>query len=260
MRNLIIIGLLLTCIILNAQTGSNPFDFVSEQEKEEYKGLSKIEIWHKKKNEMIVLNCGFGMGFLKNDFEKTTNSEINQFNSDLTQGINISASLMYYTKLNIGFGAAGDFYKSRAVLKNILIEDDNGNSLGTANYSEEYSIPSFGLVMGYKKAFSQNRLIFGSDLRLYIALFSDERSFSNFSDFPDEPSISSKYTGNTFCPYTSFFAEYFLKKEISIGLNVSGIIGEISELSSEGTTLTLSEPISLNRLNIMLGLRFYWLR
>jgi hypothetical protein len=221
---------------------SNPFDKVSQEQKDEMKNTTEEERMYELQ-EMKLIYINFGYSTMANMEPSNLWVDDDDFASDLSSGIAFEIGYHHYNEKNIGFGLAYNYHSSNGSIK---VCDTNGN-IGTLD--KTLKIPSLFLIGGFKHANAANRTMYGGDLKLGGAIYQEEVSVFNGS-------------GDYNCPTVifgaSFFYEYLINKQAGIGISCSGILGSISELYQKGGgDTTLEDSISLNRIEILLSLKFH---
>lgn len=241
MKKILILLLLIGGTLFAGET--NPFDKVSEKEKEEIKNTTEEERIYEI-HEIMILSFNYGFS----NMAKMTGSNLiideANFAENLASGSLFGIELHRYKKSNLGFGLIFNYYSSKA---SIEVMDENGQ---IATLTDKVKIPALSLAVGFKRANVAKRIMYGADVRVGGAIYQEELSVFN-----------GKVNYN--CPTGIFganlFIEYLMNKNTGIGFSCTYTSGSISELYIEGGgNFELEEPLSLNRIDILLSLKFHF--
>lgn len=240
MRKMLILLLLIGGTLFASET--NPFDKVSHEEKEELKNTTEEKRLYELHDIMIF---SFDYGF-SNMAQMTGNNLVvddDNFAENLASGFTFGIEFHRYKKNKLGFGLIFKYYSSEASIEVI-------NEYGqTSKLIDKVKIPTLSLAGGFKKANVAKRILYGADVRIGGAIYQEELSVFSSSVNYNCPSVIFG---------ADFFIEYLLNKTTGIGFSCSYTIGSISELYVEGGgNFELDKPLSLNRIDILLSLKFH---
>lgn len=241
MKKILILLLFISGTLFAGET--NPFDKVSEKEKEDIKNTTEEERLYEIQ-EIMILSFNYGFGYMAVMTGSNISVDDVNFADDLASGNTFEIALHRYYENNLGFGLVFSYYYSNASIK--VMNENNQISMLT----DKVKIPSLNVAGGFKRADSAKRIMYGADVRIGGAIYQEELSVFNCS-------INYK------CPTVIFganlFVEYLLNKSTGIGLSCTGTLGSISELYVKGgSNFKLEKPLSLNRIDILLSLKFHF--
>ena len=222
---------------------TNPFDKVSQKEKEKLKNTTTKERIFEI-HDLMVFSINGGLS----NMAKMTGSNLivddENFSENLSSGLTFGLEYHRYMKEKLGFGIAFNYYTSAASIK---VMNDSGQ---ISKLSNKVKIPTLSLAGGFKKANAEKLLMYGADLRIGGAIYQEELSVFNGSADYSCPAIIFG---------TNIFIEYLINKTTGLGFSCSGTLGSISELFAKGGShMKLDKPLSLNRIDLLLSLKFHF--
>lgn len=241
MKRILILLLLFTGSLFAGET--NPFDKVSEQEKEEMKNTTEEERLYEL-NDIMIFSFDYGFS---NMTQMTGNNLVvddENFAENLASGSTFGIEFHRYKKNHLGFGLVFKYYTSEASIK-VMNEYDQISKL-----TDKVKIPALSLAGGFKKANVAKRIMYGADARVGGAIYQEELSVLN---------SSVNYSCPSFIFGANIFIEYLFNKTTGLGFSCSGTLGSISELYAKGGGhIELDEPLSLNRIDILVSIKFHF--
>ena len=116
----------------------NPFDKVSEEEKEKLAQTTKLERLYEI-NELNLINVEFGLGYMEQMTSDNLTVNDSKFAQDLSSGKTFSISYFHYYESEFGFGLIVSYYSSNASIK-VIDENDNIYTL-----KDNVTIPAFNV-------------------------------------------------------------------------------------------------------------------
>lgn len=169
----------------------------------------------------------------------STESDDRDFNDDLKLGSNLAVALHHYGDNALGLGAFYSCFISSAELSPTWL-----------NIEETYTAHFLGVSMGKLMPLSGNRLQLFFDGRVGVVMFYDNiQVLGN----------SINMRGSTVGLGGGLGIEYLLNSSVGVGVSGNGYWASLDKLYVEDDDdVTFNdEPLSLNRLDINIGLRFY---
>ena len=165
-----------------------------------------------------------------------------------------SADLTYFISPNYGMGAKYKFFETSNSQEGFL-DPQEGNNLIYGNLSEKIYVNFFGVTFHTQQCFAnQPKLRLTSTYALGLATYRNETD-----------AIVRRFllTGKSFAADINIGIEYFVRKNISLGMDLSGFYSSIHKLKvNDGTNSTTMELDkdnyeNISRIDLSFGIKIY---
>jgi len=196
------------------------------------------------------LGCGYSRWTAKDPSES---SDLSSYSSKLKNGFNYAADVTYYLNQHWGVGVKYHGFNSSNSLDDYSVTSSDGK-VTTGTVSDNEWIQYFGSYGSYRYIFPNNkRIVFYTNLGVGYALYRDKGE-----------ALTTKGTmmGHTTCVFAAVGYDYFVTKNISLGLALGYDIAVLKKykvdngITTETVSLDSDSSIGLNTLDVSIGLRY----
>ncbi|MBL8026237.1 MAG: hypothetical protein JNL74_07490 [Fibrobacteres bacterium] len=197
------------------------------------------------------LTFEFGFGNMKDDTKSDAQQWAKDYNEKLCNGKTLSASWMsYWPSSPFGMGLLVSKYWASASQNNLSITLQPSGQTITGTMSDDISIIFLGIPLGLRSSSKESSIEISGDVRIGGLFYFDDFAFANVTTQLSSPTLG---LGG------SLSAELKVNKNFGIFAGVTGTYASVSSLYvKDGDKEELDEPLSLNRLDINLGIRIHF--
>jgi hypothetical protein len=182
--------------------------------------------------------------------------DFKEYLQKLKSGFNIEAEAGYFIKKAYGIGLRYNFFRATNYMDNITFIVSNGHSFDTVvgNMGDNIGIHYIGPVF-YYRFFNRNEKI--------AWLIGISLGYARYVNNGILMSEDVKFSASTAGISAILGADYFILKNMAIGLSLSADIGTLTSITKtyKGTTTTkklaVQERIDISLINLTAGIRFW---
>jgi hypothetical protein len=198
------------------------------------------------------ISLEFSFSSQKDETKSNAPQWYREYQEKLTSGQALGASWMVFWPSNLGYGFCLSKYWANASQENMAyIKTTYPYDTTIGMMEDKISTIFLGIAVGFRKELKKHKLEISGDARLGPFFYFDDYSFAG-STVELSSMLTVGYGGN-------LCIEYKVSDNFSFLGGLTGLIGSVKELTTkDGTPIDLPEPISLNRLDINLGIRIHF--